>query len=61
MGSDELGLIAHFSVQLQLDNGDVLSRTEFDRWVARHAKMHPAPTINGDRPRRPAAAKNAQK
>src|SRR5216684_2123392 len=34
-------------VRLQLDNGGVLSRAEFDRWVARHARANTAAAANG--------------
>jgi hypothetical protein len=34
-------------VRLQLDNGGVMSRAEFDRWAARQAKVNPGLDTNG--------------
>jgi hypothetical protein len=39
-------------VRLQLDNGGVLSRAEFDRWVSRRAKVNAAVSANGGGPTR---------
>jgi hypothetical protein len=39
-------------VRLQLDNGGVLSRAEFDRWVVRRANVNTAAGTNGSQPRR---------
>jgi hypothetical protein len=39
-------------VRLQLDNGGVLSRAEFDRWVVRRARANAAAGTNGSQPRR---------
>jgi hypothetical protein len=39
-------------VRLQLDNGGVLSRAEFDRWAARRAKASDAVDANGGATRR---------
>src|SRR5436190_4689646 len=39
-------------VRLQLDNGGVMSRAEFDRWAARRAKANPAAGANGGEARR---------
>jgi hypothetical protein len=41
-----------FGVRLQLDNGGVLSRAEFDRWAARRAKANTKVDANGGAPRR---------
>src|SRR5438876_9966216 len=39
-------------VGLQLDNGGVLSRAEFDRWAARHGKAIKAVVAHAGEPRR---------
>jgi len=39
-------------VRLKLENGGVLSRAEFDRWVAPRVKANTAAGSNGTQPRR---------
>jgi hypothetical protein len=39
-------------VRLQLDNGGVLSRAEFDRWAALHPEANSAVNANGGEPAR---------
>jgi hypothetical protein len=39
-------------VRLQLDNGGVMSRADFDRWAARQAKVNTPVDINGGARRR---------
>ena|SRR5436190_1674622 len=36
-----------FGVRLQLDNGGVMSRAEFDRWAAQHSEKNLAGNTNG--------------
>ncbi|MCI0462602.1 MAG: hypothetical protein L0Z62_37100 [Gemmataceae bacterium] len=39
-------------VRLQLDNGGVMSRAEFDRWATRRAEANTGADRNGGAPRR---------
>ena len=39
-------------VRLQLDNGGIMSRAEFDDWAARQTRARRAVSVNGGAPRR---------
>jgi len=40
-------------IRLQLDNGGVMSRADFDRWAARRAKVHAGASNNGSQGQKP--------